>query len=201
MEYKGVKFKTEFIDRRNDVDKRIDELKFWCSRFDDLELAPRHETGSYGNLSYRIENDKCRFMITCSGAVLAAGMDPDEFTSVENVDIDRSIIYARGIYEPSSESYLHYLIYKSRPELKAIFHGHNQDIIDSTDRLSLPCTKVYRDYGTLDLAESVIDILADHDFIIIKDHGFLALGETMQSAGDICLEILKKTKEFENEKS
>jgi hypothetical protein len=41
--------------------------------------------------------------------------------------------------------------------------------------------------------ESVFEILGDNMFIEIKDHGFMALGATIEEAGRLAMTILEKS--------
>ncbi len=202
MEYQGVKFETIFQSEDPEFDERIEDLKYWCSIFEHNDLAPLHPDGSYGNLSYRDKSNSDEFIITCSGAYITNNMDLDSFVRVTDIDIIRNRVYSRGKRKPSSESFLHFLIYQNRKEINAIFHGHSSAILSAPKSLGLPCTKSRKEYGTIVLAENVINVLDDHDFLILKEHGFLALGKTMRKAGKLSLDILKKTqKEKNNENS
>jgi ribulose-5-phosphate 4-epimerase/fuculose-1-phosphate aldolase len=87
---------------------------------------------------------------------------------------------------------LHWVIYRKRKDVNAIFHGHYGKILRYSRELSLPSTLKNEPYGTIELAKRVLDILDDHDFLIMKDHGFISLGKDMDKAGGQVLRIYKK---------
>ena len=115
--YQGVRFKTEFIRYEIPQNKKIEELKYWCKIFSKLGLAPRVGEGSAGNLSFRISNG---FIITTSNSDLG-NISDNNFTEVIGVDLKNKIIKVAGIKIPSSESMLHYAIYKNRPDISWTF--------------------------------------------------------------------------------
>ncbi|MBN1948780.1 MAG: class II aldolase/adducin family protein, partial [Candidatus Cloacimonetes bacterium] len=112
---------------------------------------------------------------------------------VSKVNLQDELVYACGLREPSSETLVHYCIYQARPEINAIFHGHCQLILDKAGELNLPETAVESAYGTHELAEAVLQIINQHNFLIMKNHGFLSLGKTMQEAGNSILTILGRS--------
>ncbi|MBI5218476.1 MAG: class II aldolase/adducin family protein [Bacteroidia bacterium] len=192
--YEGVKFKTIFTGNDVPKDERLIQLKHWAMIFAERNLAPSDETGSAGNLSFRINKGENQFIITGSKIELKNALENDSFVTVTNCDIEKGIVYAKGIREPSSESMLHYAIYKQRPYVNAVFHGHCDEILNATEKLMLPETLKYESYGTLELINSVTEILGKESFIIMKNHGFLAIAGSVQEAGYITLRIHNETK-------
>jgi len=188
MGYEGVKFKTVLIARILPGDKRIDNLRYWCREFARNNLAPRYDGGSFGNLSFRVSSGENRFIITASGVDLGGVLDEDCFCEVRDVDLKKRIVYASGKNEPSSESMLHCAIYNKRPDVMAIFHGHF-DMASEIWKKGIPITKNEAPYGTIELVNEVISIVHRGDFLIMKNHGFLSLGKSMDDAGKLALEI------------
>ncbi len=192
MTYQGIKFKNKIISDEVVTDPGLDELKKWCQKFHELKLAPPYEGGSYGNLSYRAENSKNEFIITGSRVGLKENMDNSSFSKVVSCDIKRGIARSMGPKEPSSESMLHFAIYEKRPDIGAIFHGHCENILNMNKNLPAKETTRKEPYGTRELVKSVIDILGKENFIIIKEHGFLAMGRNMSEAGRTALNAYYK---------
>ena len=184
MAYHGVKFKTKLVDKKISKDSRLKELKYWCKKFHSLKLAPPYKGGSYGNLSFRIKKGSNQFIITGTKIGLKDCLADNCFVRVSKVDLKKGIVYSHGIKNPSSESMLHFSMYKARPEINAIFHGHSKEILRNARKLCLPVTMKKEPYGTLKLVKSVLDSLGDNNLIIMKGHGFLSLGKTMQKAGE-----------------
>lgn len=188
--YEGVRFKTTIVSVEVPTDNRIEELKHWCEIFHLYNLAPPYPGGSYGNLSFRARwtRNYNAFIITTAKTGLGA-LTNECFVKVSGVDLKQGIAYAHGAKEPSSESMVHYVIYRERPEINAIFHGHSPEILVAAERLGIPETEREAPYGTRESVEEVIRILDYKDFLLMKNHGFLALGKTMQEAGELTMRM------------
>ncbi|MDP3244824.1 MAG: class II aldolase/adducin family protein [bacterium] len=87
---------------------------------------------------------------------------------------------------------LHAVIYQTRPEVGAIFHGHCQEILSAAGKLGLKETRQEESYGSRELIKRVLEVLGKDDFIVMKNHGFLSLGQNMDEAGQKALSILEK---------
>ena len=193
MEEKRVKFKTVFISDEAPEEKEIEELKYWCTQFQKNNLTPPHEGNSVGNLSCRVEDE---FIITGSMLKTKENLNNDFFVRVVNYDVYKNAIYAEGKMEPSSESIMHFLIYNTRDDLNAIFHGHSDLITKNAEKLKIPITKNEQPPGTMELANEVLDALGDNNIIVIKNGGFVVLGNSMKGAGQLVLNTLKKAKKI-----
>ncbi len=184
-----VSFTTVFTDNLPPVDPAIEELKGWCRRFHEQGLTPSYEESSLGNLSFRPEKETNSFIITASGLELKDNLTADAFVRVHTCDFDRGIVRASGVREPSSESMLHFEIYKARKEIGAIFHGHCAPILERAEEMRLPVTHREEPFGSVALVRRVLEILEDHTFVVMRNHGFLALGVDMESAGELALRV------------
>jgi L-fuculose-phosphate aldolase len=190
--YQGVKFKTVFEKKQTLADDRIEKLKSWCKVFHKKNLAPPYPGGSFGNLSFRIRKGEKNFIITGSRIGLKNSLTNDSFVEVVNCNFENKIIYAIGTREPSSESMLHFAIYKTRPDINAIFHGHCTELLENASKLKIPTTSKEGSYGTMELVNSVLEIIDKNDMVTMKNHGFIALGNTMKEAGEITLKYLER---------
>jgi ribulose-5-phosphate 4-epimerase/fuculose-1-phosphate aldolase len=191
VEKARVKFKTIFIDDVLPEEKKIEELKQWCNQFNKNNLTPDVDGQSSGNLSCRTEDG---FLITASGLKTKKELTKDSFVFVDNYDLYNNTFYVEGKYEPSSESIIHFLIYNTRGDIGAIFHGHNDSIVKNAEKLKIPITEEEQEPGTIEMANEVLSIIGNNDFVVIKNHGFISLGKTMKEAGEQALNILKKIK-------
>lgn len=174
--YAGVKFETVFVERCAPDNECLRELIFWCKKFSELGIAPLHETGSHGNLSARTEKG---FIITGAGTNLGK-MSEKEFAEV--VSVVENKVDVRGLVDPSSESTLHQAIYSKRPDVNAIFHGHDALVMKNAEALGMPVTEKEEAYGTQELMEQAKK-LCTQDYFILRNHGIIALGATMKEAG------------------
>jgi len=189
-EYSGIKFNLVFEEKTTPHHPLLDELKKWCAVFHEKGLAPPYTGGSYGNLSFRTSNNSFIITGTCIG--LKNALDNSCFVEVISCDMARKEVIVKGMIAPSSESFMHHILYQSRPDIQAIFHGHNPLIIQHAGLLGISETTKKTSYGTTELAKCVKEIAIDNDFIVIKEHGFVSMGATMQQAGEQTLHWLDK---------
>lgn len=172
--YRGIKFRTRRIDQDYDADERLDALNRWVFILGELGLAPVHESGAYGNHSYRLEGDT--FIITRTGMIPKKEMDRENYCRVRH-DEQRECFLVEGRHEPSSECFLHSAVYRLFPDVMAIMHGHSSLLNEYAGRLALVETEREFPYGTKELAEAAVQALRRNpSFIIMKNHGFVATG-------------------------
>jgi ribulose-5-phosphate 4-epimerase/fuculose-1-phosphate aldolase len=183
MEESAKKFKIEFVSDDLPDEKEIKDLIQWCNQFSKNNLKP--------NLSFRIEDG---FVITANG--LEQNVSNDSLVSVINYDVYKNVFYIEGKKEPSLEAIIHYLIYNTRDDIKAIFNGHHDLILKNAEKLKLPITKNEQPEGTMELANEVLDISGNNDFVVIRNHGFVSLGTNIKQAGELALNILKKAQKL-----
>lgn len=144
-----------------------------------------------GNLSFRVKEGLNEFIITSSGLGSKNILTSDSFVKVVDCDVKRKIVYVHGVREPSSESLLHYRIYVLRKDVNAVFHGHDKVIVEHAKMVGAVETEDWQPYGSLELVESVEKVLGENYFIVMKKHGFISLGASMEEAGKLALEKKK----------
>ena len=71
---------------------------------------------------------------------------------------------------------MHKMIYDARPDTQVILHAHTLSLKNAVT------TQKAHPYGTLEFARSAVDILKNHDLVILKDHGFVSIGNTAEEA-------------------
>ena len=187
-----IRFNIIFVSDEIPSDAKIEELKDWCERFQRNGLTPEIEGNYTGNLSFRSEEG---FVITASGLKSKENLSDDCFVYVKSYDEQSNTVYIEGKRRPSSEAVMHFLIYKAREEINAIFHGHHDAIIANAEKLKLPITEREHEAGSIELADEVLRALGDKNLIVIKNHGFISLGKTMKEAGELALATLKRSKD------
>jgi len=179
-EYIGVKFKSKL--KKKNVQRTVSR---------DIVSAGRRlgaasmVFGNSGNISARVKNG---FVITTAGSELDS-LGRDDFAVVTGCDLKRRVVMAEGKESPSSESILHHLIYQTKPSVKAIVHTNagaflNEAKVSKSGFLS---TEVFLEYGTLELAYHVVKTMRKDSFIVIKEHGALAIGADVKSATDLLI--------------
>lgn len=182
--YEGVKFKTVFAGPSvsKAPTRQLKELVGWCRRFSDLMLV----AAEAGNLSFRVG---VGFVITPMDKS-KADILPEDLVEVVDCDIEKWEVTVRGTFEPSSESMLHWLVYKSRSDVNAVFHLHDFDVLEKRDELRLKSTAKAMPYGTVGLAIEVLSALGKNEnYILIMNHGTLSVGPSMDAAGELALDV------------
>lgn len=188
-----IRFNIIFISDEIPGDAKIEELKIWCEIFQQNGLTPEIEGNYTGNLSFRSEEG---FIITASGLKSKENLGNDCFVCVKSYDEQSNTVYVEGKRQPSSEAVMHFLIYKTYKEINAIFHGHNYRIIANAEKLELPMTAKEHEPGSIELANEVLRALEENTLVVIKKHGFISLGKTMEEAGKKTLIILRRSEEL-----
>ncbi len=184
--YTGIKFKYEKTGDTFDYDARLAELNAWAFILAELGLTPVHTNGAYGNQSYRAGGNS--LIITKSGMVPEETLAVDNYVLIERFDRESATFITRGNSDPSSESILHSLVYKEFPGVGAVLHGHSALFERHAAELAIPVTSSFKPYGTMELAETALDLLKRGSrFIQLKKHGFVAVGVDIAAAGKMVL--------------
>lgn len=145
-----------------------------------------------GNISVRVGEG--RLLITPSG-VSKGRMTPDMLLVT---NLDGTVI--EGNRHPSSEGKMHLEVYRGRPDVNAVVHAHPPVSTAfavcrrglETPYLSelvaglgqVPCTPSFAMLSTEEVPQSVRPYLADHNALLLANHGALAWGGDLWEAFD-----------------
>lgn len=145
-----------------------------------------------GNISVRVGEG--HLLITPSG-VSKGRMTPDMLLVT---DLDGTVI--EGNRHPSSEGKMHLEVYRGRPDVNAVVHAHPPVSTAfavcrrglETPYLSelvaglgqVPCTPSFAMLSTEEVPQSVRPYLADHNALLLANHGALAWGGDLWEAFD-----------------
>lgn len=193
----GVRFEIVFLSKSPADDEKTNQLIYWCKRFDELGLAPK----TAGNLSFRTQKG---FIITATGFALRAA-EKDNLIEVLEVEIEegQTLVHIKGKVIPSKESVLHAGVYDLRPEINAVFHVHDQLVLESAHELKLTHTEVEQPGGSYELAREVHRLLGltkDIKYIVLKNHGVISIGENMEEAGRLVEDMNKMARNVAQKK-
>ena len=136
-----------------------------------------------GNLSIRHGKG---FIVTAAGCNLGC-IETDELIFVEQCDVASEAVFYHGPFAPSSESIMHWLIYRNRPEAQAIIHAHDE-LATKSGFLKGRIEESRREepYGTVALARMAIETFERAErIIVLKNHGYVAAGESLESTCDL----------------
>lgn len=144
---------------------------------------------SLGNVSCRDE--------TGTIAITPSGIDYEELTLTDIVVIDSTGTKREGRHNPSSETPMHTLIYRKRPDIAGIVHTHslyasafsvvNKEIpVDMVEVAAHVGGRIpvapYRPPGTEELGEQALPLLKERRACLLQNHGVLAVGTTLDKA-------------------
>jgi L-fuculose-phosphate aldolase len=145
--------------------------------------------GQDGNLSVRLGPD--RVLVTPSGLIKSL------VTAADMVQVDRSGRRRRGRRNPTSELDLHLRILSRRPDVGAVVHAHPPaatgfavageaipanllpELIFLVGRVPIV---PYGTPGTPELGDRVEPYLAEHDALLLANHGAVTMGRTLDQA-------------------
>lgn len=161
------------------------DLIYWSKRTYDKGLSP----ATSGNIS-RLTDDN-NLIITASGTC-AGDLGEDD---IVKIDFNGNIL--EGVKKPSSEKIMHIEIYKKRPDIKAIIHSHSPAItafavsgLEINEVImpefafyfgSIPISKYYMP-SSMELANNVSNLFKDKNAVLMKNHGIVVGGKSLQDA-------------------
>jgi L-fuculose-phosphate aldolase len=189
-EHFGPSFETTFISNKTPIDPRVHKLILWGKKLSLIGLTPTYPYGAAGNFSIRTS---LGFIITATGKDIGK-LKEEDFVEVRNCSIDNRELTAIGKYKPSSESMMHCAIFGEREEVKVIMHVHDEYAVKNCKELGLRCTEEEKPSGSVGLLNEVIKVLGDHDYIVIKNHGIISLGSTVEEAGERIMVVRERIK-------
>ncbi len=160
-------------------------------------------SGTWGNISARL--GKNMVLMTPSGFDKSA-LKPSDIILM---DLQGNII--RGKWRPSSEVPVHSLIYKVREDVNAIIHTHShyatalavtgQEIPVLTSEFAsavghkVPVTR-YVMSGTQEFAEEVVKNLGEGKAVLLRNHGVIAVGDSLEDAFQTALLVEDEARTF-----
>ncbi len=182
--YIGVKYDARSLsdEMPDDLPAAQQSLATQGLRLAALGMAPQNG----GNMSLRLETG---FAITASGSNLGRLAPLGEVVAVERCQVEGEQVVYRGPRPPSSEALMHHLVLEAFPECAAVVHAHDP----ATNREAQPTdvlveTAQEEPYGTLALAREAVEAFGrGARLILLKNHGYVAVGETLAEAVDLII--------------
>lgn len=160
-------------------------------------------SGSGGNVSVRVDNG---ILITASGVSLESATE-DNIVFVDNAG------HVYGSFRPSKEISLHLRCYTARPDVYAIVHVHSvysvalscmKNILDDcivpvyTPGYGIRVGRLpvipYYCPGTEALAAAVESQISVRDSVLLRNHGLVAVGKSLDDALNLAEEIEENAK-------
>ncbi|GAB4430866.1 MAG: class II aldolase/adducin family protein [Anaerolineales bacterium] len=148
-------------------------------------------TANDGNISVRTADGNV--LITPSG-LCKGRMSPEDLLLV---DLNGKVLSSAPGRKPSSETPMHLEVYKLRPDVRAVLHAHpvfatTLTVADEPFPLDVlpevllalgdvPTTR-YATPSSHDDADAVRGLIKDHDALLLRQHGSLTVGKTLEAA-------------------
>lgn len=145
-----------------------------------------------GNTSLRVPGYPAQVLIKATGRCFG-DVEPQDFLLM---DLDGNILMGNGV--PSKEYRFHLGIFKKRPDVQAVFHGHSAYATAyAMAKGALPVTTAAAEVGlnkiavvgfappgSEELAQMVIDAFADPQLkaAVMLRHGFITVGNSIRQA-------------------
>ncbi len=163
-----------------------------------LDLA----SGSSGNVSLRIGGEGLM-------AITPMGVPYANMEESDIVVVDSDLEPVEGDLPPSSESLLHLDIYAVREDVAAVVHTHSifssvaavigREIPPIVDEMVVYIgggirVSEYAFPGTQELAESVCGALEERSAALIRNHGAVGVGSTVEEALRVCVLVERVAK-------
>lgn len=188
-ENSAIKFSAVFLVKSPPNDARIAQLAQWGKRFSEAGMVRETE----GNLSFRT---RLGYIISGAGVALDA-LTSETVSEVTGVvyGLNKTSVYVKGLVVPSSETILHAQIYDECPDVNAIFHVHDMRVLKQAAKLGVPITAVEKQAGTQELAQEALALLKLNKgirYFVLKRHGTVALGSSLDEAGELVEEMRAK---------
>lgn len=142
-----------------------------------------------GNISVKVNENE--FYCTPTG-VSKGSLTPDMI-----IKIDAEGNKLEGTSNPSSEIKMHLRVFRERPDVNAVVHAHPPVATAFTvagiplDRYILPeavltigdvPTCAYATPSTMEIPDSLMPYIQEHDAFMLKNHGALTVGNTLTRA-------------------
>ena len=187
-------FDAVLTERRLLDHPQVGVLIWWATRFAELGFTPSYGPGDHGNLSCRTEQG-C--LITARETVKAR-LTPKDFVEVLGREelSGRPRLLCRGLRLPSTDALVHLRVYDTRPDVRAVLHGHDASTLTKAAELDLPVTTHSAAVPSMALIDDVCQLIRQQDYLLLRDHGFLAVGRSIDEAGELVRRLCSRARSF-----
>lgn len=160
-----------------------------------IEIAIRSQSEKLVNLTFgnfSIRDKETEYIV-----ITPSGMDYGSLLREDIVVVDENCNIIDGKRKPSVEIAMHCAVYRNRRDVFGIAHTHSTVATAwACCETDLPCVVAevaglvggaikcapYRPSATIELAEVVVETLADKDAVLLAKHGVLTVGPDIETA-------------------
>jgi ribulose-5-phosphate 4-epimerase/fuculose-1-phosphate aldolase len=182
--YIGIKFNATQLDSAlpENGEEYIPFFQENGKRLLEYNMAPANG----GNMSARYKEG---FLITASGCNLGY-IEDDEIIFVEEFSIENKIVTYRGPRPPSSETFLHGLLYNQKKDISSVIHAHDELATSMKLKGVLDETEREEPYGTVELAQISLETFKKgNTIIVLKNHGYVGIGSSLHNVTDTIISM------------
>ncbi len=191
-----IKFELRYTRTAPLVFAPLRALNAWRTLLHRLGLIGQDPTRyggvGFGNVSQRLTGQQFAITGTQTGGLSA--LNSLHYALIEDCDIARNRVVARGPVEPSSESLTHAMLYRLSVDIHCVLHVHAPRLWGSAQVLGIPFTHPDVAYGTPAMAAEMerlhrADEFARRGIVAMGGHadGVVAFGADANSAGSALL--------------
>lgn len=158
--------------------------------------AQRYDGLAFGNCSCRASEADALFWVSATQTSNKAFLREEDCCAITRYDLNRHLLYSRGLAQPSSETLTHAAIYQIKNGVNCVIHVHSPEIWQKTLALGLAHTDATISYGTHEMVNATQDLLTQQ---LLGETGlYTMLGHedgVVAFAPDIeqCAELILKT--------
>ena len=174
--------RPDAIEVHDEIMKHVDDFIKCGKLLGDSGLS----IGSGGNISVKMQNG----ILIKSGGSKLSNMTPEDVVFVTAVEDDK--IYFLGPKKPSSETVMHWKIYEKRRDISAIAHVNAGPL----DGVEIFVTPVEIAWGTTELGEDTAKLMENRDVLMLKNHGVVTLGKTLEEATKKIIDYADRNKGY-----
>ena len=166
--------------------KQLDEFVAACRKTADFGLL----RCSSGNMSWRVGGD---LMLVTATRTWLGDIRADQISHVQISDGK-----VLNDQQPSVESLFHGGILQKRPDINVVLHFQSPSatVLACGDPERINFNVIFEvpyyigdvailptiEPGSNDLAKAVVDVMTDHDMVILRNHGFVTVGKDLNDA-------------------
>lgn len=190
---KNLKIKADYV--RNDI-KAKDEASFLES-FEGFKMACSSVVSHDLLTAFTDGCISCRHgdgMIITRSYLDKRTVQPTDLCVVSEISAGPTISgrWLEGA-RPSSSTPWHWELYRKRPDISWVLHGHCKMITYGSTNQHLR-TDSYAPYGTREVFESMEGLVTETDFLVLTGHGEVSVGKSMNDCIEQYLNILSYEK-------
>lgn len=205
MGYKMLEhYKIEKIDCEEKPDRiLVNDMMHWGRIMGSMKMVPYVDgKGWAGNIGFRKDRN---IWVTCSNCVIN-DIKLEDIVGITKVG--KSIgFFGYQTKKPTSEWEIYWEIFKQKPYINAILHGHDSLTLEIAERLKknypndVALTKGITKSGSAEFRDEILEIInsdSSYIYLIGRGHGFFALGKSFEEAGKIALTFRTRAEKFKN---